>query len=112
MPKINARQKGHAFERTVVQMFRSLGWHGAKTTRYGSKELDDQKVDIMGIDPFTVQCKAVEALNVHKAFSEIPDFEGAYRVLIHKKNRSGTLVTMHVEEWLELIDMLKKESVI
>lgn len=112
MAKINARQKGHAFERAVVLMFKALGWVDAMTTRLGSKMLDNMKVDIMNIDPFTVQCKAVEALNVHKAFKEMPKIEGKYRVLFHKKNRTGTLVTMDVHDWLELMQKLKKEQIL
>jgi hypothetical protein len=112
MAKINARQKGHAFERAVVLMFKALGWVDAMTTRLGSKMLDNMKIDIMNVDPFTVQCKAVESLNVHKAFNEIPKVEGKYRVLFHKKNRTGTLVVMEVDEWLELIQMLKKEGIL
>ena len=107
MAKINARKKGHAFELVVAEEFRKLGFQGAQTTRYGSKQMDDEGVDIMNVEPFTVQCKAVESLNVHKAFAEMPDYQGHYRVLFHKKNRQGTLVTMDVEQWLELRDMLK-----
>jgi hypothetical protein len=66
----------------------------------------------MNVEPFTVQCKAVESLNVHKAYNAMPDYQGHYRVLFHKKNRQGTLVTMSLEDWVELIGMLKSHVIL
>jgi hypothetical protein len=112
MAKINARKKGHAFELLVAEEFRQLGFQGAQTTRYGSKQMDDEGIDIMNVEPFTVQCKAVESLNVHKAYNAMPDYQAHYRVLFHKKNRQGTLVTMSLEDWVELIGMLKSHVIL
>jgi hypothetical protein len=112
MAKINARKKGHAFELLVAEEFRKLGFQGAQTTRYGSKQMDDAGVDIMNVEPFTVQCKAVESLNVHKAYNAVPIYDGHYRLLFHKKNRQGTLVTMSIEDWIELIGLLKSNHIL
>lgn len=109
---INARKKGHAFELVIAEEFRKLHFRGAQTTRYGSKQMDDEGVDIMNVEPFTVQCKAVESLNVHKAYNDIPIYDGHYRVLFHKKNRQGTLVTMSLEDWAELIALLRNHLIL
>lgn len=72
----NYRQKGHNFERQVVQMFRDeLGFELAKTSRFASRILDNCQVDIFGI-PFLVQTKSGYAKNRPKyevIFQEIEE---------------------------------------
>lgn len=112
MAKINARQKGHTFEREVAKRWRELGWERCVTSRSESKNLDDKGIDLCYTDPFIIQCKAVESLNIHKAYSAMPDMEGMYKVLFSKKNRQGTLVTMSMDDFLELVDKLRVAGVI
>lgn len=56
--RINARTKGHNFERDIAKMFRDeLGFKFAKTSRFASRILDNCKVDIAGV-PYLVQTKS------------------------------------------------------
>jgi len=56
--RVNARTKGHNFEREIAKMFRDeLGFKFAKTSRFASRILDNCKVDIAGI-PYLVQTKS------------------------------------------------------
>lgn len=109
---INSRKKGHAFELEVVKWMREAGFDEAITTRLGSKMLDDQKQDIMNTGNLIIQCKAVESLNVHKAYNEMPNKEGMFNILMHKKNRQGTLVTMGKDDWLEWLQMLMTNDIL
>lgn len=109
---INARKKGHAFELEVVKWMKEAGYEEAMTTRLGSKMLDDQKQDIMNTGNLIIQCKAVESLNVHKAYNEMPDKKGMFNILFHKKNRQGTLVTMSKDDWLEWLGMLLQNDIL
>lgn len=74
--KINARTKGHSFEREIAKMFRDeLGYKFAKTSRFASRILDNCKVDIAGI-PYLVQTKSGYAKNRPKPeeiFQEMED---------------------------------------
>ena len=51
------------------------------------------------------EVKAVEALNVWKAMQQAIEDAGVDKipVLAHKRNRSGWLVTMRAEDWLDII---------
>lgn len=111
--KINARKKGHAFELAIRKWFRDLGWRKCETSRYASKYEDDvNKTDLVFTDPFRVQCKAVEkGLDVFKTLSEMPEDE-TYNLVFWKKNRKGTLVVMTIDDFKEIVEMLKKNGVI
>lgn len=91
----------------IVSFFRELGYE-CSTSRYSSRELDDKKVDIFGVDPFLVQTKAVEKMkkSYHDTIEELPDEKGKYRILIHKKNRRGSIVAMELDTFKELLTML------
>ena len=103
----SARIKGHTFERGIVNWFKQLGWEKAVTSRAESKSKDDQKIDLCFTDPFNVQCKAVENLgSIHKVLSEMPK-DTNYNLVFHKRSRQGVIVAMTMEDFEELIKMLK-----
>lgn len=102
MPKINARAKGHTYERDIAQKFRDAGFTDCMTSRLESKRLDDLGVDLCNTDPWLVQCKAVEKLGpVHDILARMPD--GGIPVIFHKRNRKGTVVSMKEEHFWELV---------
>jgi hypothetical protein len=109
-----ARRKGHNYERTIVKLFRDLGYDEAKTSRLGSRLLDSAKVDICDI-PFNVQCKAVEAnINYVNLSAEIaaeieklvPKRKDLPILIFHKKDRQTT-VAMTLEEFTKLVKILR-----
>ena len=51
------RTAGHNFERSVVKRLIERGWDAA-SSRYVSRKLDDEGVDIATDYPFMIQCKA------------------------------------------------------
>lgn len=112
MSKINTREKGAKFELAIRDEFRKLGWDKAVSSRSESKNKDDQGVDLCFTDPFNVQCKAVENLGpVHKVLAAMPK-DSNYNLVFHKKNRQGVVVSMTMEDFLELIQMLKSNQII
>ena len=102
-PMRNNRTAGHTFERITAQFFKSLGFPFTKTSRYASRLLDDQKIDLANTHPFQVQCKYTQSINAHKVLSEMPDTEDKINLLFHKKKNQGTLVTMAQEDFQTLI---------
>jgi len=107
MSKINARKKGHAFELQIIKWCKEQGWEEAVSSRSESKRLDDKGVDICYTKPFNFQCKAVENLgSIHKVLSAMPD-DTNYNVVLHKRNRQGTIVAMTLEDFTEIINMIK-----
>ena len=112
MPKINARKKGHAFELQIRDVFKELGWDKAVSSRSESKNKDDQGIDLCFTDPFSVQCKAVESLgSLHKILAAMPD-DSNYNVVFHKRSRQGVIVAMTLDDFKELIQMLKSNKII
>lgn len=78
---------------------------------YVNKKLDDAGVDLVGTEPFNIQCKAVESsLNVHRIIERMPN-DTNYNVIFHKRNHMGTVVSMSAEDFMELVGMLKSAGV-
>lgn len=99
---MNGRNKGHAYERKIAKEFRDLGYEDCATSRYESKKMDDLKVDLVNTGDYHVQCKAVEkGVYPHKILESMP--KDKIRVLFHKKNRQGEVVSMTKEDFYKLI---------
>lgn len=98
--KVNARQKGHNFERGLVTKFKNLGFSECSTSRFESKKMDDCGVDLMNI-PIHVQAKAVEKLgSVHEIINRMPTDKP--RAVFHKRNNKGIIVSMPEEFFFEM----------
>lgn len=112
MAKINSRNKGHAFERENMHMFREVGFDKCVTSRSESKNLDDMGIDLVHTGEFDVQCKRVERLNVSKVMDEMPNREGKVPVVIHKQNRYPALVTMKREDFFMFVQRMREMGIL
>lgn len=110
MPR-NNRTAGHQFERDTVNRLKALGFENASTSRYTSRERDDAKVDLCGIDPLNVQCKYTQAINMHKVLKEMPTEENNYNLVYHKRKNQGTVVAMSLSDWEEILGILLEEKI-
>lgn len=103
-----ARRKGHQFERDMATLLRPVHPE-VKTTRLAAPELDPQGQDLANTGAFIYQCKAVEALNVHKVLSEMPKQDGKINAVASKKNRQGTLIAISADDWLKILALLPED---
>jgi len=112
MSKINARQKGHAYERKVAQEMRDLGFEKCLTSRLESKRMDDAGVDLCYTDPFYIQLKATENYPKfhHLLFEKMPQEDDKINVVMNKKNRKGEIVVMSKEDFYKIIELLNKAT--
>lgn len=117
---ITSRTKGHNLERFVVNMFKKIGFTSACTSRYGSRQLDDNKVDIANI-PLNIQCKNVKAnINYTELLDEInsclekniPERLEYPTIIIHKKDRGRRIAIMEDSTFYKLILQLKNNNII
>lgn len=100
---MKARQKGNSYELQIRDLFRSLGWTKAVTSRSESKSRDDQGVDLCYTEPFNVQCKAVEKLGpTHDILARMPN--DGINLVFHKRNRKGTVVSMFQEDFIKILN--------
>jgi len=99
---INARQKGHAFERWFCELLRVFGYE-AVTSRSESRRLDDAGVDIVDNTKFYFQLKAVERLapGYHEILAKMPTEK--IPVVVHKRNNKGSVVVMKLTDFQDLM---------
>ena len=104
--KINSRQKGARGERELAKkLFDVFGI----SARRGQQYCGIEGKDVVGIDKVHVECKRVEKLNLEKAMQQAiqdasPDDVPA---VFHRKSRQPWLVTVRIEQLLELADNIR-----
>ena len=112
------RRRGHDFERKVINDFKKkTKFKECMSTRYASKYLDDQGVDVFGL-PFNVQIKT---LNKKPEILEILDHmpkDDKLNFAVIKRTRKtpggtfrekGKYVTMSYDQFFELVNMIYNE---
>ena len=78
---------------------------------YVNKKLDDAGVDLVGTDPFNIQCKAVErSMDLHTVLADMPT-DSNYNVVFHKRNKQGQIAVLRLEDFMELIVKLRQAGV-
>ena len=103
MRKNNSRAVGNAYERQIRLEFIELGWKNCQTSRYASKETDDNKVDLVHTEPFNVQIKRWSSAPAYqKVLSEMP--KTGINIIIHKKPNRGEVVVMDKKSFYYLIE--------
>lgn len=112
MKKNNSRAVGNAYERKVRREWIDMGWTDCVTARYGSKEMDDQLVDLLNTKPFSVQIKRWSHAPAYQDVLKAMPQDSNYNIIIHKKPNKGEVVVIGKEDFYELISMLKHAQVI
>lgn len=102
------REKGARGERELASLLRDM--YGYETKRGYVFLRQSDMVGLPGIHP---EIKRVEHLNVSKAMAQATA-EAAKRkdgipTVFHRKNREGWLVTMKLEDWVDLYGAWKDE---
>jgi len=97
----HSRTKGHTFERWVAKQLRTI-WVNAKRgyqTRGGTQE----QFDVEGT-PFAIECKVGKQPNIRAAMRQVEAAcKGKPPVVVSKVDRETPLVTMHFNDWFDLV---------
>lgn len=103
-----SRRKGHSFERDIAIDLRGVFPGSRRQLEY---HVDDAKgIDIQGVDPYRVQCKAtakyvslntIKEIQCERMFGDIP-------ILVAKADKEPTLAVLHWEDLLALIEHKEK----
>lgn len=98
---MNSRQKGAAGERELAKKLREYGYDCRRGQQYCGANGD---ADVLGLEGIHIECKRVERLNIDDAMLQaVRDRrEGEYPAVFHRKNNHEWLVTMRLENWIEL----------
>ena len=100
--RINSREKGKRAERALAKKLREYGFTDCRRTQQYCGANGD--ADVIGLPNIHIECKHVERLNVFDAISQAKHDarEGEYPCVFHKKNNTEWLVTMPLENWIDL----------
>lgn len=82
-------------------MLREYGYQTRRGQQYAGANGD---ADIVGLPGVHIECKRVEQLNIHKAMEQaVRDArDGELPAVFHRKNRQPWLVTVRLEDFMEL----------
>lgn len=98
---MNSRQKGKRGELELANYLKDKGYETRRGQQYCGALGD---ADVIGLPCIHIECKRVEKLNISDAMkqSSLDAREGEIPVVMHRKNREDWLVTMKLDDWLEL----------
>jgi Holliday junction resolvase len=96
----SARDKGARYELELVHILRDF--YGYPVRR---GYVFQHESDVIGLQGVHIECKAVERLNIRKAYKQAVE-EALERadgvpVVFHHKNREGWLVTLSLEDFMD-----------
>ncbi len=99
------RDKGAGFERQVAGMFRDWGYKAFRTAQHMGKT--GNAADVDGVPGLHIECKAVEKMRLYEWIAQADrdnkaSKKDAIPVVIHKANYKPVLVTMHIEDFIEM----------
>ena len=98
---VNSKQKGARGERELASKLKEYGYKTRRGQQYCGANGD---ADVIGLEGIHIEVKRVERLNIYDAISQAKadKRENELGAVFHRKDRSEWLVTMTLEEWIEL----------
>lgn len=97
------RDKGARGERELANLLKSHGYDARRGQQFCGANGD---ADVEGLPGVHMEVKRVERLNIHAAMeqSRRDAREGEAPAVFHRRNGEGWLVTMDLEDWLEMYE--------
>ena len=98
---MNSRNKGAAGERELASKLRGYGYNCRRGQQYCGANGD---ADVTGLPRIHIECKRVERLNIEDAMAQAKRDRrsGEFPAVFHRKNNCPWLVTMILEDWIEI----------
>ena len=98
---INSRQKGKTGELELAHKLKEYGYNASRSVQYNGK---DGQADVLGLPSIHIECKRVEKLNLYDAMEQAKRDakNGDKPTVFHRKNRCNWLVTMELDDFMEL----------
>lgn len=104
---MNSREKGARGERELANILTAYGFSCRRGQQFCGANGD---ADVVGLDGIHIECKRVENLNIIKAMEQAKKDarENEKPTVFHRKNGTEWLVTMRLEDWIEIYKEAKK----
>ena len=104
---INSKEKGKRAEREIVALLREYGFTDAKRGQQYHGGTDSP--DVQGLPGVHIEVKHVERLNINEAMAQADrDCGENMPAVFHRRNRTPWLVTVHIDDFMELYMEAKK----
>lgn len=102
---VNSKQKGARFERLLASRFRDYGYDARRTAQYCGNTGDAS--DVIGLPGIHIEAKHQEQMRLYEWMAQAKrDAEAGGKVALpavfHKKNHEEILVTMTLDDWMNL----------
>ena len=109
---MNSKQKGKRGELELVHKLQNYGFNTRRSVQYNGKAEDGQ-ADLVGLPNIHIECKRVEKLNLYDAIAQAKHDAKAEELptVFHRKNDSEWLVTMRLDDWIELYKKYEEAEV-
>lgn len=104
----NSKDKGKRFEREIANYLKERGYDARRSAQYCGNTGD--AADVVGLPGFHIECKHQEKMHLYDWMEQaVRDSEksGDTPIVIHKQNRKDTLVTMRLDDFM---NMMEKEN--
>ena len=100
---INSKRKGAKGEIELAHKLEEYGYNTRRSVQYNGK---DGQADVIGLPHIHIECKRQEALNIYNAMEQAKrDAKNDDKpAVFHRKNRCNWLVTMELDEFMQLYD--------
>lgn len=104
---INSKTKGKQGELELAHKLKEYGYDTKRSVQYNGK---DGQADVLGLPNIHIECKRVEKLNIYDAIDQAKRDakNGDKPTVFHRKNRCNWLVTMELDEFMELYACFEK----
>lgn len=102
---MNSKQKGARFERNLAGKFREYGYNARRTAQYCGNTGDAS--DVVGLPFIHIEAKHQETMRLYDWMEQAKrdagnGGKGDLPAVFHKKNHAEILVTMTLNDWMQL----------
>lgn len=102
---VNSKQKGARFERLLASKFREYGYDARRTAQYCGNTGDAS--DVVGLRGLHIEAKHQETMRLYEWMAQAKrdaeaGGEGRLPAVFHKKNNAEILVTMRLDDFMNL----------
>lgn len=102
---VNSKQKGARFERLLASKFREYGYDARRTAQYCGNTGDAS--DVVGLNGLHIEAKHQETMLLYDWMAQAKrdaeaGGEGRLPAVFHKKNNAPILVTMELDDFMNL----------
>lgn len=109
---VNSRAKGARAERLLAEALREvMGWESSRRSCQFAGRGETADLLVAEMPGLFIESKAVEALSIHPVMERAVREAGKkLAVVAHKKNRTGWLITLRLEDWMAVSKMVASAS--